>query len=122
MKPGIARWMMCVAAGLVLGLAACESDDGQDAAYGPPDFQGILTAVSEGSIRIEENPAEEWGGSKAALQITDSTSIVWSNGAAAVRADLRTGQRVQAWVRGPVMESYPVQGTAQRVRIEASGL
>jgi len=34
---------------------------------------------------------------------------------------LETKQRVQVWFSGPVLESYPMQGTAQQVVIIKNG-
>lgn len=83
-----------------------------------PYIQGAVTSVEAGQILVEEDAAQASGSAKASLQLTNSTLIVHRSGVAARSSDLRVGQRVQAWVTGPVMESYPTQGTAAVVVIE----
>ncbi len=83
-----------------------------------PYIQGAITTVKEEQILVEENAAQAAGSAKASLRLTHSTRIVHRSGEAARPSDLRVGQLVQAWVAGPVMESYPTQGTAAVVVIE----
>jgi hypothetical protein len=93
---------------------------------GPPDIRGTVTHVNVageriGTVRIEENPADQAGSAKASVRITASTTILRRAGDELARADfaaIEKGQRVEAWFTGPVMESYPVQATARRVVIE----
>jgi hypothetical protein len=65
----------------------------------PPYIVGTITDLDPGEVRIEEVPGDSAG--------CDATQIQSA-------ATLRVGQRVQALLTGPVMESYPVQGTAAR--------
>jgi len=83
-----------------------------------PYIQGAITSVAEGLILVEEHAAQAAGSAKASLRLTSSTRILHRSGLAARPSDLRVGQHVQAWVAGPVMESYPTQGTAAVVVIE----
>ena len=83
-----------------------------------PFIQGAITSLNEKQILVEENAAEISGSAKAGLRLTDSTRILRHSGAVARPSDLRVGQRVRAWVAGPVMESYPVQAVAAVIVIE----
>ena len=83
-----------------------------------PYIQGTITTVAQGQILVEEVAAEASGSAKASLRLTNTTRILHRTGESARASDLRVGQRVQAWVAGPVMESYPTQGTAAVVVIE----
>lgn len=102
---------------LLLPLAACSprgQDDssfrsnGPELSAEPPYIVGTITDLDAGEVRIEEVPDDSAGSAKVVARLTDATQI---HGA----ATLRVGQRVQAWLTGPVMESYPVQGTAARL-------
>lgn len=84
----------------------------------PPSIQGTITHKSDDRLLIEEEPLDSVGSAKASLRITSSTRVLQSSGEASRPEELRIGQRVSAWFAGPVMESYPVQGTAGAVRIE----
>ncbi|HEU5305414.1 MAG TPA: DUF3221 domain-containing protein, partial [Gemmatimonadales bacterium] len=79
---------------------------------------GTITHKSDDRLLIEEEPLDSVGSAKASLRITSSTRVLQSSGEASRPEELRIGQRVSAWFAGPVMESYPVQGTAGAVRIE----
>lgn len=83
-----------------------------------PYIQGAVISVDGGQILVEENAAQASGSAKASLRLNHSTRIVHRSGVAARPSDLRVRQRVQAWVTGPVTESYPTQGTAAVVVIE----
>lgn len=102
---------------LLLPLAACSPRDqdgsspppnGSELPAEPPYIVGTITDLDPGEVRIEEVPDDSAGSAKVVARLTDATQI---QGA----ATLRVGQRVQAWLTGPVMESYPVQGTAARL-------
>jgi len=81
------------------------------------DITGTVTRVSRSdgvlpTILVEEVPADSTGSAKAAVRLTSRTVLQHANGDVAGSADVRTGARVRVWFDGPVMESYPVQGTA----------
>ena len=107
--------MAAVCAGLAM--TGCESGGGGDDDPGVADFSGTITSVAEGSVRIEENPALPLEGAKADLRVVPATVLKWSDNTPASMSDLVAGRQAQAWVVGPVAESYPVQGTASRVVI-----
>lgn len=86
----------------------------------PPYIRGVITAIDGSQIRVEQNPTSSTGAAKAVLRLTPETQILWRSGEVADRRDLRLGARVSAWVVGPLLESYPVQGTASTVMIEST--
>ena len=83
-----------------------------------PTIIGQITAIALPMIVVEENPAESYGSAKARMRITPDTQVLRLDKGAASTADLRKGQKVRVWFVGPVMESYPMQGTAGMVVIE----
>ena len=114
------------ALGLIVLLAACSpgSDDGstirQDPSIPPaesPYVIGTVTHLDGNEIRIEEVPADSAGSDKVVARIVPATRIYGLGGERVTPTALRVGQQVQAWLTGPVMESYPVRGTADRLVI-----
>jgi hypothetical protein len=101
-------------------LAGCGSRVPSD----PPAISGTIAAVTRndsgnaGSILIEGSGSI---GDKASLEIGGTTPVlrVAKDGSvsSATFAELKIGMRVNAWIDGPVRESYPVQGTASVVAI-----
>ena len=86
---------------------------------GAPSITGIVTAVQpDGRIRIEERPDETAGSAKAVVRLSDGATLLHRSGAPAAIDAIRNGVRVSAWFTGPVMESYPVQATANAIVIE----
>jgi hypothetical protein len=89
----------------------------------PPDIVGTITSVQPPTapdgptrVRIEANPSEESGSPKMVLAIGPETRLLDRRDGDESRdvavGALRVGDRVEGWVTGPVMESYPSQGTA----------
>jgi hypothetical protein len=85
----------------------------------PPSIRGTITKVNgsgiSGSVLVEENPQEQAGSAKANVTVNAATRIYLGQGSAASTgqfADLLTGRRVEVWFTGPVLQSYPLQGTA----------
>jgi hypothetical protein len=92
-----------------------------------PDVTGVVTQVSAtegpaaiGTLRVEENPADSSGSAKYVLTVTHETMLVVRPGELSEEigfGDMVVGQRVQAWITGPVRESYPMQATASHVLV-----
>jgi hypothetical protein len=84
---------------------------------------GTITSIgriAEGwSVRVEERPADVSGSAKGVFRVGDGAAVRRVSGEHAHADELREGQRVRVWVAGPVMESYPVQGTVRLVVIDA---
>lgn len=69
-------------------------------------------------ILVEENPDESAGSAKASVLVMNDTQILDADGRPTGKP-LRVGQEVSVWFTGPVMDSYPVRGTASRIVIHA---
>lgn len=90
------------------------------------DFYGFITQVhpnGEGDIvgRISVESHADKIVSKYIVTITDETLIFRREGDDLLRVGFRTlenKQWVKIWFEGPVLESFPVQGTAGQVVIE----
>lgn len=109
---------------LLVGAAAC---GGSGPPARPADLTGEITRVSGAPGRmvvlVEEHPGQASGDRKAAVTLESTTRILRSSGGApapAGEAELRVGVRVSVWFGGPVAQSYPVQGRAEAVLINAS--
>lgn len=114
-----------------LALAACRPghDDATSArAAGsavptlPASITGTVTGIgADRRIRIEERPGDASGSAKAVVRLSADATVVTRAGVAARFEDIGPGARVSAWFVGPVMESYPVQATANVIVIEGTG-
>ncbi len=114
------------ALGLLLGLALVAAGCAAPPAVlvSEPDFTGLITTVSLGGdgtlgqILVESLASES--ADKYMVTIEDKTHIFEQYGDEryyiAFEA-LETEQQVQIWFAGPVIESFPMQGTAQQVVI-----
>ena len=94
------------------------------------DIRGSITNIYKatedstgdiiGSILIEGNIEKDTEFDKASVTITKETHVFESKSGKLIKASfdsLKPNQRVQALFTGPVMTSYPVQGTAKEVVI-----
>ena len=94
------------------------------------DIRGSITSIYKitedntgdikGSILIEGSMETDTAFDKALVTITKVTRIFESKSGKFIKASfgsLKTNQRVQVLFTGPVMTSYPVQGTAKEVII-----
>ena len=108
---------------LLIAALGCEDDSKSTKGIpaDPPAIAGEITAATASSIRVEENPADDWGSAKAEVRLTAHTRVLNRDGRPAAAAQLTVGQTVQAWFTGPVAESYPVQATADVIVIAAPG-
>jgi hypothetical protein len=85
-----------------------------------PSITGVVTDVgSDSRIRIEERPTDTSGSAKAVVRLAENAAILTRAGSPATFGAIQTGMRVSAWFIGPVMESYPVQATANVIVIES---
>ncbi len=89
------------------------------------DFTGFITEIhpvgKEGTLGqiLVESHADKLV-DKYIVTITDETLILEQDGENHRQVDFRvleTTQKVQVWFTGPIMESFPMQGTAERVVI-----
>ncbi len=113
--------------GLLIGLVVVAVDcaSAPKALQTEADFTGFITEIHPvgkggtlGQILVEA-PADNFI-DKYMVTIKDETLIFEQNGEerrqVAFEA-LKIEQRVQIWFSGPILESFPMQGTAQQVVI-----
>lgn len=116
------------AAVLVAGALVIAACAGTEIRERGPDIRGRVVGVIPAPERMRhENltgffKIENGDGryDHAAITVTDSTTITRSAGgarSAATFGDIATGDSVEVVFIGPVLESYPVQGTARSVLI-----
>lgn len=113
--PALAILLACLIAGCGTGKATVPSN---------PEVRGTITSVNgsanSGSIFIDGTTLETTGIDKANVTIDSKTEILRRQGGKLQKArfsDFRVGQMAQATFTGPVLQSYPVQGTAHQVVI-----
>lgn len=106
-----------------LVLLACSAANGVGVPGTDPAVRGIITRVNVsgekiGTVLIEEVPSDSSGSAKFSVTIKQGTRIFTRLGESVRKTDfaaLRTGQVVEAWFSGPVMESYPARATAEAI-------
>lgn len=79
------------------------------------------STAADRRLWIEERPGDATGSAKAVVRLSAGATIITRAGVAARVEDIAVGTRVSAWFIGPVMESYPVQATANVIVIERAG-
>ncbi len=123
-------YLVMVTLGLVVLLAGACNSQPSPAPYleGEADFIGWVTEVQPigkkgtlGQISVESHVEKLVD--KYVVTITDETLISQQGGeerrAVGFEA-LKAKQQVQIWFSGPIMESFPMQGTAQQIVITKS--
>ncbi|MBU9711771.1 DUF3221 domain-containing protein [Evansella tamaricis] len=88
-----------------------------------PHITGLIYNVSESSILVVEGIASvdmdqsEWEGKDAiSFSLSDETSILDRDNVEISKEELQKGDKVEAWHTGTVLESYPLQAEAVKVR------
>jgi hypothetical protein len=111
---------------ILICLAGCNLSD-SGVIKEDPFIRGEVTEGRDGnvhdSILVEENPnvnePSEFGGGKIWLTITNKTKIYTRTDDGSYNKTnaetLAVGQQVEAWVRGPIDESDPMQGAAKQI-------
>ena len=102
----------------VLLLASCTSGPPQRAA----DATGFITTATETNswVLVEASPRQQ-AGDKAVVTIVARTRIWSIKGTSAIRTDAKSlaiGSKVRVWFDGPVLTTYPAQGTAADIAID----
>lgn len=124
MKKILAVILAAALAGL---LAACSTQNpGQETPPGLPEgtavsVRGEIASRSENmdgsvTILVEGKKEQDTEYDSASVTVTDKTKIT-KDGQDCTPGDLQVGVRVEVYMEGPVMESYPVQGGASAVAI-----
>lgn len=88
---------------------------------------GRVTAITQsganfGTVRIEAVPGSATNGPKAVASVDAVTVVLDRDGK---RGDFRTlaaGQWVRVWFDGAILQSYPVQGFANTIKIDSLGI
>ena len=130
-RAALGSWLV---AGLALLVVACSragsADDGATIVLPAtePGIRGTITRIEPGvgaapsSVLVEEIAGGlDSGGNKAMLRVPAETRIYRRTREGIVPgtfAELKAGMRVSGWFEGPVMESFPLQGTAGTLLIE----
>ncbi len=113
--------------GLLIGLMTVAADctSAPRALETEPYFTGFITEIhpigEKGTLGqiLVESPADEFT-DKYWVTIKDETLIFEQDGEERSQVAFEavaTEQQVQIWFTGPIMESFPMQGTAQQVVI-----
>lgn len=109
---------------------ACSAEKHASAPTEPnsaPYMAGRVTAITQtganfGTVRIEAVPGTASNGPKAVATVDAVTVVLSRDGK---RGDFRTlaaGQWVRVWFDGAILESYPVQGFANTIKIDSLGI
>lgn len=106
-------------------LAGCgDSATNRDIQTSTPDIMGLIYSIEGETILVVEGiedvniSQDEWHGKPAILfEITAVTMIESEEGEKLAFSDLHIGQKVQVWSYGPIMESYPMQTKAKKIRL-----
>ncbi len=103
----------------LLAMTACGGLPDKEKQVG---IRGFVMEISgdgtSGNISVEGIVESDTFWDKASVTITRNTRFEWkATGKTASMEDLHVGNRIEVVFTGPVAESYPVQGTADIVRI-----
>jgi len=104
-------------------LASCERNSeptGVAALTSEPYFiRGTITSANHPwGFLVEGEPGTSYRVTSAYFRVGPNTVYRHADGTAAVPADVQVGRRIQLWITGIIMESYPVQVEAQVVLID----
>ncbi|SEM98248.1 Protein of unknown function [Lihuaxuella thermophila] len=83
--------------------------------HGTPNIIGYITEMGDEGILVEDKPKEAHAANKIMTRLTKHTKYLIRNSQSFKRgqkSDLRLGMKVEVWYNGPILESYPGQGTA----------
>lgn len=89
-----------------------------------PHINGLIYSIHEKSILVVEDiesadiPEVEWQGKPAySVKITSNTVIQDESDHKLEHVDLIQGDHIQVWHTGTILESYPMQVTAEKIII-----
>lgn len=80
-----------------------------------PFIRGVITAEQQGGFLVEVRPAGTYKVDIAVVRADEETKV---QPAGVKWESLAVGQTVSVWIKGPVMESLPVQVIAETVVVE----
>lgn len=111
-------WLMAVVLLLATLFAGCGGGQTLRPPEGKPFISGTITQIVKDRILIEEVPDKQEG-NKCWLALSEKTKLLRAvGGGYQAGMNVIVGQKVDAWVSGPVLESYPCQGGADTVVIK----
>jgi hypothetical protein len=118
------RWLYLMLSSLsVIYLIGCRGEEPKRIPDTLPDVAGHITDISavnndQAHAIVEVRAIEGMEAKYDAATITiDNKTLIKTSGGKELKIEhLRKGQEIQAWFRGEVMESMPVQGYAKAVR------
>ncbi|WP_034327786.1 DUF3221 domain-containing protein [Alkaliphilus transvaalensis] len=111
--------LICI---LMLLFTACTILDGSKASLDHPNIRGIITNIHRDasgnilSILVEGEATKETDYDKATISFREETTIL-ENDENITSDDLFIGLTVEAWLMGPVAESYPIQAAAEKIKV-----
>jgi hypothetical protein len=76
--------------------------------------------VTGTTLRVTAVPGHSSRLDVALVEFASARIMRWADGTPAPSSVIRLGDEVSVWFRGPVRESYPVQGQAEIVVIESA--
>ncbi|WP_078555669.1 DUF3221 domain-containing protein [Alkalihalobacterium alkalicellulosilyticum] len=102
---------------LLLTLIGCNTQ-GAEVDEASPFYTGEITIVSGSSIHVE-GKSEVYDSPEFVFHTDDNTAITNETNDTFSIVDLSKGQKVLVWVEkeAPVMESYPPQVTALKIKV-----
>lgn len=115
----ITTWLI---AAILLAAAFAGGCGGQSSTAPPagkPYMEGAITQIAKDRVLVEEVPDQQQG-NKCWMTVSDRTRVLIKVGEEvklAGPAQLAVGQRVQVWVSGAILESYPCQAGADAILI-----
>ncbi len=115
---------------VAVALLACSAEKNASTPTEPnsaPYMAGRVTAITQtganfGTVRVETVPGTASNGPKAVATVDAVTLVLGRDGK---RGDFRTlaaGQWVRVWFDGAILQTYPVQGFANAIKIDSLGV
>jgi len=109
---------------------ACSADKNASTPTEPnsaPYMAGRVTAITQtganfGTVRIEAVPGTASNGPKAVATVDAVTVVLSRDGKRGEFRTLAAGQWVRVWFDGAILETYPVQGFANTIKIDSLGV
>ena len=107
---------------ILLALFSVAGCGGTGVAENGIGIRGVITTLSgdgvEGNLLVEGKVEEDTSFDKASVRVTKETKIRRGTSKTRLKlSDVQLGDTVEVIMKGPVAESYPVQGLADVVTI-----
>lgn len=76
-----------------------------------PDLEGFVMRIENSTILVVSEESEDFS---ATGGMSEFYKAIWVSG---VREELNIGQKVQIWIDGPILESYPAQAQVKFIEV-----